>query len=543
MVSHLTVTPNSASATSTARSAAASGGGAVEDTVDGAFAALLGQAERTDKTAHSGMAGIIDAALESLAKFTQAGGTDGEAKDDQPADPQAVAAVIDAPVAFQNEIDVKATFTDLVKDLASLKQSLDAGDAIDPELLKRIDSALETLGAKFNIDLSGDIGSAADDEALNGLLAVTAGASTPKAEVTNALAPLIQALRAASATPADTGTSPDFVHPGQLKAVGGKLQALLQALNAKSDSPVDLAALGLADDGKPDADLSAALVKLAAGPTKVEAAPTVPALATPALKLTEATITGKAGDQAEATVAKVADNTGPAKSAGTLAVAADSAAKPDTGKDRGSDTADDSKPAPDARPAEPKATAAPVAAAPDKTADPQAAAAPQPTQLARADAVAPRVIQAGYQTSQQQLNLPQIAFELVRQVNDGNSRFQMRLDPPELGRIDVKLDMRSSGHINAHLVVDKAETLDLMQRDQRALERALQQAGLDSSKTNLEFSLRQNPFSGGQQQGRDQQGNPFGFQSGKTDAAEDVPPPTINLYRASLSASGVNILA
>ena len=53
-----------------------------------------------------------------------------------------------------------------------------------------------------------------------------------------------------------------------------------------------------------------------------------------------------------------------------------------------------------------------------------------------------------------------------------------------------------AGQVNARLTVERAETLDLLQRDQRALERALAQAGLDASKTNLEFSLKQNPFAG-----------------------------------------------
>jgi hypothetical protein len=106
----------------------------------------------------------------------------------------------------------------------------------------------------------------------------------------------------------------------------------------------------------------------------------------------------------------------------------------------------------------------------------------------------------------------------------------------------VRLDIDRSGQVTARLTVEKAETLDLMQRDQRGLEKALQQAGLDSSKTNLEFSLKQNPFSGSQQ-GQDQGGRQPGF-GGDTAAEADEPPaPQINLYRASLSASGVNIIA
>ena len=156
-------------------------------------------------------------------------------------------------------------------------------------------------------------------------------------------------------------------------------------------------------------------------------------------------------------------------------------------------------------------------------------------------AAAPRVVQAGYQTSQQQINLPQIAFEMARQVDGGNTRFQIRLDPPELGRIDVKLDIDSNGQVNARLTVEKAETLDLMQRDQRALERALQQAGLDANKTNLEFSLKQNPFAGDHNE-RDDRGGGLA-ESGETATDETDAAPAVTLYRGALQASGLNIIA
>lgn len=171
---------------------------------------------------------------------------------------------------------------------------------------------------------------------------------------------------------------------------------------------------------------------------------------------------------------------------------------------------------------------------------PAAAQANAPQQIDAA--TSPRVVQTGYQTSQQQLNLPQIAFELSRQVTDGNTRFQIRLDPAELGRIDVKLDIDSNGQVNARLTVEKAETLDLMQRDQRALEKALQQAGLDQSKTNLEFSLKQNPFAGDQNQRSGDERSGSGNSQDSQEETE-VSAPAITLYRGALQASGLNILA
>ena len=91
------------------------------------------------------------------------------------------------------------------------------------------------------------------------------------------------------------------------------------------------------------------------------------------------------------------------------------------------------------------------------------------------------------------------------------------------------------------MVVERPETLDLMMRDQRALQQALQQAGLDTSKTNLEFSLRQNPFAGadtGQGGGNGQPGfGPFG--TPVADESTELAAQT--LYRGSASASGVNL--
>jgi flagellar hook-length control protein FliK len=157
--------------------------------------------------------------------------------------------------------------------------------------------------------------------------------------------------------------------------------------------------------------------------------------------------------------------------------------------------------------------------------------------------VAPKTVHAAYQAPVQQVNLPQVAFEVVRQFNQGASRFQIRLDPPEMGRIDVNLKIDADGKVNARMTVERVETLDLMQRDQRHLERALAQAGLDSSKTTLEFSLRQNP-SGREGQNPQQQqqnqsgGSPFARSNTGT---EDIPDIVSTQYRGSASLSGVNL--
>jgi flagellar hook-length control protein FliK len=89
-----------------------------------------------------------------------------------------------------------------------------------------------------------------------------------------------------------------------------------------------------------------------------------------------------------------------------------------------------------------------------------------------------------------------LAVEIAARAQAGHNRFEIRLDPPELGRIDVRLDVDHSGHVTSRLVVDRAETLDLLRRDAPELERALQQAGLKTSENGLQFTLRDQAFAG-----------------------------------------------
>jgi flagellar hook-length control protein FliK len=84
-----------------------------------------------------------------------------------------------------------------------------------------------------------------------------------------------------------------------------------------------------------------------------------------------------------------------------------------------------------------------------------------------------------------------LAVEIAAHASAGKNRFEIRLDPPELGKIDVRLDIDKHGHVTSRLIVEKAETLDLLRRDAPQLERALQDAGLKTSGDGLQFSLQQ----------------------------------------------------
>ncbi|HKY88083.1 MAG TPA: flagellar hook-length control protein FliK, partial [Pseudorhodoplanes sp.] len=87
-----------------------------------------------------------------------------------------------------------------------------------------------------------------------------------------------------------------------------------------------------------------------------------------------------------------------------------------------------------------------------------------------------------------------LAVEIAAQARAGKNRFEIRLDPPELGRIDVRLDMDKDGNVTSRLTVERADTLDLLRRDAQQLERALNQAGLKTADNALEFQLRDHGF-------------------------------------------------
>ncbi len=121
-----------------------------------------------------------------------------------------------------------------------------------------------------------------------------------------------------------------------------------------------------------------------------------------------------------------------------------------------------------------------------------------------------------------------LAVHIAHQANNGAKRFEIRLDPPELGRIDVRLDVSREGQVMTHLVVERAETLDLLLRDAKQLERALQDAGLDTSDKGMKFSLKDQSLSGDDKGFFDDDDVAHGARGDEGDdgsADPDMPPP------------------
>jgi hypothetical protein len=116
----------------------------------------------------------------------------------------------------------------------------------------------------------------------------------------------------------------------------------------------------------------------------------------------------------------------------------------------------------------PMATTSPLpATASDQTASPQATSA-QPASPAA-----------------------QIAPALVRiaHASDGTQHLTVRLQPPELGQVQVRIDRPQEAPARVEITVEKQETLTLLLRDQPQLQRALDQAGVPPEGRSVTFHV------------------------------------------------------
>lgn len=124
--------------------------------------------------------------------------------------------------------------------------------------------------------------------------------------------------------------------------------------------------------------------------------------------------------------------------------------------------------------------AAQGAAGPSPVAAIPASAAPSATHAA--SSAAPAAQAAAASQAAPAVQIGQVPMTIGLRSLQGSSEFQIRLDPAELGRIEVKLEIdKARGTVMTHLVVDRPETLQMLQRDVGQLQQALSQAGLDAS--------------------------------------------------------------
>ncbi|HHS82136.1 MAG TPA: flagellar hook-length control protein FliK [Devosia sp.] len=140
------------------------------------------------------------------------------------------------------------------------------------------------------------------------------------------------------------------------------------------------------------------------------------------------------------------------------------------------------------------------------------------------------------------VNLPQMAVQITRNFKQGNNRFDIRLDPAELGKVHVRLHVDDAGSISARLSVERPETLALLQRDARSLERMLAQSDLPGPRPNLEFSLQQNPFSGGHHSGEQAPADaPLPLIADNDPLAPPDDSTAVAAYRGTVNPAGISL--
>ena len=87
-----------------------------------------------------------------------------------------------------------------------------------------------------------------------------------------------------------------------------------------------------------------------------------------------------------------------------------------------------------------------------------------------------------------------VAVTMQKAASNGeNTKLNIQLDPPELGRIEVQMNFSKEKGMKASIMVEKPETYMMLQRDSASLERALQEMGLEQD-GGINFELAEQGF-------------------------------------------------
>jgi flagellar hook-length control protein FliK len=153
----------------------------------------------------------------------------------------------------------------------------------------------------------------------------------------------------------------------------------------------------------------------------------------------------------------------------------------------------DSNPQAVASDKQPQPNQPPTSAAPQAQPTISALQSPNQPQVqgAAGTAAVSQHVQVGPQDSGAAANtITALAVAIAARSQSGNKQFDIRLDPPDLGRVEVRLSIDPSGKAQASLSADQPNTLSLLKTDAPMLARALRDAGLNVSQKGLNFSLR-----------------------------------------------------
>ncbi|WP_354290037.1 flagellar hook-length control protein FliK [Sphingomonas sp. PvP055] len=208
-----------------------------------------------------------------------------------------------------------------------------------------------------------------------------------------------------------------------------------------------------------------------------------------------------------------------------------------------------SKPSPAGLP-EPQTASPPAPAAVNTTPTPPAAPVVPPAQAPAAQPGVPppaiasprRTIDAG--TARAAVIGRDVALAIARHAkSDGANTLTIRLDPVELGRVEVRMQIDATGKLTATVSAEHASALDLLRRDSAMLAQTLSQAGVQADAGSFRFDTQSGGNGAGPGSGSER-GWAFAAPSRSPDDEPDdsrsAPSPT----RPGLRASGrINLVA
>lgn len=116
-----------------------------------------------------------------------------------------------------------------------------------------------------------------------------------------------------------------------------------------------------------------------------------------------------------------------------------------------------------------------------------------------------------------------VAATISKAAREADSRqVTLQLDPPELGRVEIRLEFGADKKVQAHLVIEKPETYLMLQRDMSALEKSLQDSGLDTSGDSINYEMASEDYNFNSNRDGNAQNGGKGSSGSNGEEGEDV---------------------
>lgn len=90
----------------------------------------------------------------------------------------------------------------------------------------------------------------------------------------------------------------------------------------------------------------------------------------------------------------------------------------------------------------------------------------------------------------------QVKVNITKSAVKGIDKIDVHLKPEELGRIEIKMQIGKDGKLQAHIIANRPETVEMLQKEVQSLEKAFNDAGFQTDEGSLSFSFRDDGQSG-----------------------------------------------